>query len=89
MVDCFRQRLWQVHSCAAGVYARAMERVDCTRCLLHSSQLDFVRLGGEAQSQGHTYEAMGWNILRFAVWRGTLINAPRSRSGDGRQRWRH
>ncbi len=31
------------------------------------SQLDFVRLGGEAEGLDHAYDAGRWNILGFAV----------------------
>ena len=37
-------------------------------------ELDFVRLGSEAEGLHHTHHAWFWNILRFPVWRGVLIN---------------
>ena len=40
------------------------------------SKLGFVQLGGEAKGFDHGYDAGRWNILRFAVWRGVLINVP-------------
>ena len=40
-----------------------------------ASQLDFVRSCREAERLRYTYDAVCWNIMRFAVGRGALINA--------------
>jgi hypothetical protein len=41
---------------------------------LARSKLDFVRLCREAERLCHTYDAVCWNIMRFAAQRGTLVN---------------